>query len=141
MLFAHPGGESPEYTGPNGVHWCQLSPFLYEWEAGATVTEPNRPQSLLQLALPPTQAPRTTDGLAVIWAQTIRALELPSTRMVLTRQSRLASLAGTVAGPQAVVEVATVWLPMVKTRAKTVREALAGVLGRPVALELRGVGQ
>ena len=135
MIFAHPGEEAPEHTGPNGVHWSQPSPFLYAWEAGATVTEPNRPHPLLQLA------PLPADELDVIWAQTIRALELPSTRMVLTQQSRLASLAGTVASPRAVVEVAAVWLPIVKTRAKTVREALAKVLGLPVALELRGIGR
>ena len=37
--------------------------------------------------------------------------------------------------------MAAVWLPIVKTRAKTVREALAKVLGLPVALELRGIGR
>jgi hypothetical protein len=141
VILAHPGGEAPEHTGPNGTCSTKISPFLYEWEEGATVTEPNRPQPLLRLAPPPAQAPLPADGLAMVWAQTIRALELPSTRMVLTQRSRLASLVATVAGPRAVVEVAAVWLPMVKTRAKTVREALAEVLGRPVALELRGAGR
>lgn len=131
MIFAHPGGEAPEHTGPNGTCSTNISPFLYEWEEGATVPEPN----------PPPQIPLSADGLKLIWAQTIQALELPSTRMMLAQQSRLASLAATVAGPRAVVEVAAVWLPMFKSRAKTVREALAEVLGCPVALELRGAGR
>jgi len=61
--------------------------------------------------------------------------------MLLSQQSRLVALAATVAGPRALVEVAPDWLAMVETRAELVREALAEVLGRPFALELREAGR
>jgi hypothetical protein len=102
---------------------------------------PHRPRPLLRLVPPPAPAPLPADGLAVIWTQALRALRLPSTRMLLSQQSRLVGLAATVAGPRALVEVAPDWLAMVETRAELVREALAEVLGRPVALELREAGR
>lgn len=102
---------------------------------------PHRPRPLLRLVPPPAPAPLPADRLALVWGQALRALRLPSTRLLLAQQSRLVGLAATMTGPRAVVEVAPDWLPMVRSRAALVRQALAEVLGRPVALELREMGR
>jgi hypothetical protein len=84
--------------------------------------------------------------MADIWARALQALQLPSTRMLLIRQSRLLELRQSryPAEPGevlALVAVASSWLPMVGTRRRHVAEALAEVLGVPVCVALIAAGE
>jgi DNA polymerase-3 subunit gamma/tau len=79
--------------------------------------------------------------MADVWARALRALQLPSTRMLLSQQTRLLELRQSryPAEPRevlALVAVASTWLPMVGTRRHLIAEALAEVLGVPVAVAL-----
>jgi DNA polymerase-3 subunit gamma/tau len=79
--------------------------------------------------------------MADVWARALRALQLPSTRMLLSQQTRLLELRQS-RYPQApgellaLVLVADYWLPMVASRRHLIAEALAEVLGVPVAVAL-----
>ena len=81
------------------------------------------------------------DPMADVWARALRALQLPSTRMLLSQQTRLLELRQS-RYPQApgellaLVLVADYWLPMVASRRHLIAEALAEVLGVPVAVAL-----
>jgi len=96
-------------------------------------------------AAPPPPPP--ADPLALVWAAALRRLELPSTRMLLSQQARLVALRHSsyaCRGPGelvALVAVASGWLPVVASRRDLIGNALGEVLGRPVAVELRGVAQ
>ena len=84
----------------------------------------------LGLAPPP-------DPLAAIWQRTLKALALPSTRMLLSQQARLEALRPNRLGDLvAVVMVAPDWLPMVQSREALVISALVAAVGRPVCLVL-----
>lgn len=84
---------------------------------------------------PPPPAPRRLPTLSELWAAVLRRLQLPSTRMLLLQQARLALLAdGT-----ALVEVEPSWLPLVRSRLQLLRDAFEAQLGEPVAVILRGV--
>jgi len=73
------------------------------------------------------------DPLAEVWAAVLQALELPSTRMLLSQQARLAELSEAAA----VLEVRPEWLGMTASRRPLLEQALAAAIGRPVPLELR----
>jgi hypothetical protein len=86
---------------------------------------------------PPAPPPRPVDPLAVIWARALQALQLPSTRMLLTQQARLEALRPNCWGDLvAVVAVAPDWLAMVRTREALLSAALVAAVGRPVRLVL-----
>ena len=74
----------------------------------------------------------------MIWGRTLQALELPSTRMLLSQQARLEALRpNRWGGLVAVVAVAPDWLPMVRTRQALLSDALGRALdARPVWLVL-----
>ena len=75
--------------------------------------------------------------LAGIWAAVLQRLGLPSTRMLLSQQARLALLAnGT-----ALVDVVPSWLLCAQSRRHLLREAFEAELGHPIAVILRGAGQ
>jgi DNA polymerase-3 subunit gamma/tau len=82
------------------------------------------------------------DALAAIWWAALERLGLPSTRMLLSHQARLAGLAHSRYSRRADGElVARVsvrgnWLPMVQSRRELLANALTETLGRPVAVEL-----
>ena len=92
----------------------------------------------LGLAPPP-------DPLAAIWQRTLKALALPSTRMLLSQQARLLALEPSTdpmrEPGELVARVAVVpdWLRMVQSRGELVANALAETLGCVVAIELQGV--
>jgi hypothetical protein len=91
----------------------------------------------LQLALRALERPCQSERLQEIWLGTLERLQLPSTRMLLRQKARLVLLVdGT-----AVVEVASHWLPMVRSRLQLLLEALSAELGYPAGLILQGVGQ
>lgn len=118
---------------------AQLSPPLQPLGAAAA-----RPASAAAPPPPPPAPPppRPVDPLAeplgVIWGRTLQALELPSTRMLLSQQARLEALRPTGWGELvAVVAVAPDWLPMVQTRQALLSDALGRALNaRPVWLVL-----
>jgi hypothetical protein len=86
---------------------------------------------------PTPPAHRRLPTLSELWVAVLQRLPLPSTRMLLLQQTRLALLAnGT-----ALVEVVPNWLPLVRSRLQLLRAAFAAQLGYPVAVILRGVGQ
>lgn len=95
-------------------------------------------------APPPVVAPPrpAADALAAIWWAALERLGLPSTRMLLSHQARLAGLAHSRYARRADGElVARVsvrgnWLPMVTSRRDLVANALTETLARPVAVEL-----
>jgi hypothetical protein len=118
---------------------AQLSPPLQPLGAAAA-----RPAPAAAPPPPPPAPPplRPVDPLAeplgAIWGRTLQALELPSTRMLLSHQARLEALQPTRRGELvAVVAVAPCWLEMVRTRAALLSAALGRALdGRPVWLVL-----
>jgi hypothetical protein len=116
---------------------AQLGPALRPLGAAAARPAP--------AAAPP--PPRPVDPLAeplgAIWGRTLQALELPSTRMLLSQQARLEALRPNRWGELvAVVAVAPDWLPMVQTRAVLLSDALGRALdARPVWLVLVEAGQ
>lgn len=73
------------------------------------------------------------DPLAEVWAAVLQALELPSTRMLLSQQARLAELSEAAA----VLEVRPEWLAMTASRRHLLEQALAAAIGRPLPLQLR----
>jgi DNA polymerase-3 subunit gamma/tau len=92
---------------------------------------------------PPRPAPQPwpvdplADPLEAIWRRTLQALELPSTRMLLSQQARLEAFRPNRWGDLvAVVMVAPDWLPMVRSREALVISALVAAVGRPVWLVL-----
>ena len=111
---------------------AQLSPPLQPLGAAAARPAP--------AAAPP--PPRPVDPLAeplgAIWGRTLQALQLPSTRMLLSQQARLEAFRPNRWGDLvAVVMVAPDWLPMVQSRAVLLSDALGRALdGRPVWLVL-----
>lgn len=118
---------------------AQLSPPLQPLGAAAARPAPAAAPPPPPPAPPP---PRPVDPLAeplgAIWGRTLQALELPSTRMLLSQQARLEALRPTGWGELvAVVAVAPDWLPMVQTRAALLSDALGRALNaRPVWLVL-----
>jgi len=113
---------------------AQLSPPLQPLGAAAARPAP-------AAAPPPPPPPRPVDPLAeplgAIWGRTLQALELPSTRMLLSQQARLEALRPNCWGDLvAVVAVAPDWLPMVQTREALLSAALVAAVGRPVRLVL-----
>jgi DNA polymerase-3 subunit gamma/tau len=66
----------------------------------------------------------------------LAALELPSTRMLLSQQAELVRLDG----QRAVVRVATTWMAMVQSRLPLLEKAVATTLGSPRQLILEGAG-
>lgn len=85
----------------------------------------------------PIPAPRRLPTLSELWAAVLRRLPLPSTRMLLLQQARLALLAD----GRALVEVEPSWLPLVRSRLQLLRDAFEAQLGHPIAVILRGAGQ
>ena len=74
---------------------------------------------------PEPPAPTQPANLAELWQQILAALELPSTRMLLSQQARLVRLDAR----QAVVQVAGTWMAMVQTRQALVEQAITRTLG------------
>ncbi|MCP9917032.1 DNA polymerase III subunit gamma/tau [Cyanobium sp. ATX 6F1] len=72
--------------------------------------------------------------LSELWQQMLAALELPSTRMLLSQQAELVRLDG----QRAVVRVATTWMAMVQSRLPLLEKAVATTLGSPRQLVLEG---
>ena len=118
---------------------AQLSPPLQPLGAAAARPAPAAAPPPPPPAPPP---PRPVDPLAeplgAIWGRTLQALELPSTRMLLSQQARLEALRPNRWGELvAVVAVAPDWLPMVQTRQALLSDALGRALdARPVWLVL-----
>lgn len=84
---------------------------------------------------PRPQPPERT--LPELWQQAIRALELPSTRMLLSQQAELRALVHDGADDLVVViAVVPQWRPMIQSRAGLLAQAFARVLSRPVAIRL-----
>jgi hypothetical protein len=85
---------------------------------------------------PQTKAPPRL--LALLWGLGLQALELPSTRMLLSHQAELVALRQ--ASPlQAELAVTSCWLAMVSNRLPLIEAALALAWGEPIAVILRGV--
>jgi hypothetical protein len=109
---------------------AQLSPPLQP--LGAAAAPPPPPP-----APPPRPVDPLADPLAVIWGRTLQALQLPSTRMLLSQQARLEAFRPNHWGELvAVVVVAPDWLAMVRSREALLSAALVAVVGRPVWLVL-----
>lgn len=85
--------------------------------------------------------PPPLDPLPVIWQAAAQRLALPSARMLLLHQARLIALRERGRLVVAVIAVAPQWRPLIEARRALVARALADTLGRPVALELQGVGR
>ena len=113
---------------------AQLSPPLQPLGAAAARPAPAAAPPPPPPALPPRPVDPLADPLEAIWRRTLQALQLPSTRMLLSQQARLEAFRLV-----AVVGVAPGWLPMVRSREPLLSAALAAALGRPVWLVLRGV--
>lgn len=117
---------------------AQLSPPLQQLGAAAPPPPPPAP--------PPPPVDPLADPLAVIWGRTLQALQLPSTRMLLSQQARLLLLSPSpyaLAGPGelvALVRVVGNWLPMVESRRDLIANALGKVLGCPVCVALIAAG-
>lgn len=113
----------------------------YRWAHGgrSPYRDPERPQiraySELELRLALEALALSSEQLlAGVWAAALQRLQLPSTRMLLLQQTRLALLVdGT-----AVVEVQPSWLPLVRSRLQLLRDVFEAQLGHPVAVILRG---
>ncbi|MEY4360563.1 MAG: hypothetical protein RLZZ631_2049 [Cyanobacteriota bacterium] len=73
-----------------------------------------------------------TSVMPSLWQAALTRLNLPSTRMLLSQQSRIRELSS----DGAVIEVAAQWLPMVQSRRDLVEEALQQAVGWPVAVTL-----
>lgn len=113
---------------------AQLSPPLQPLGAAAARPAPAAAPPPPPPALPPRPVDPLADPLEAIWRRTLQALQLPSTRMLLSQQARLEAFRLV-----AVVRVAPGWLPMVRSREPLLSAALAAAAGRPVCLVLRGV--
>ena len=112
---------------------AQLSPPLQPLGAAAARPAP----AAAPPPPPPAPPPRPVDPLAVIWGRTLQALQLPSTRMLLSQQARLEAFRPNHWGELvAVVVVAPDWLAMVRSREALLSAALVAVVGRPVWLVL-----
>ncbi|MCP9850258.1 DNA polymerase III subunit gamma/tau [Cyanobium sp. Morenito 9A2] len=72
--------------------------------------------------------------LGELWQQVLSALELPSTRMLLSQQAELVRLDG----QRAVVQVASTWMAMVQSRLPLLEKAVATTLGSPRQVVLEG---
>ena len=72
------------------------------------------------------------ERLAALWQQALTALELPSTRMLLSQQAQLVSLDGLTAR----VRVIPHWLAMVQCRLTLIEQGLAHAIGHKVAVVL-----
>jgi len=85
----------------------------------------------LGLAPPP-------DPLAVIWRRALRALQLPSIRMLLSQQAQLLALEPSPSSDDLLARVAAPanWLAMVAARITPLAEALTAATGQPVSVEL-----
>ena len=115
---------------------AQLKPPLQPLSAAGP-----QPAPTTAAAPPPPPPPPLVDPLAdpleVIWRRTLQALELPSTRMLLSQQAQLLALRPNQWGDlAAVVAVAPDWLAMVRTREALLGAALVAAVGRPVWLVL-----
>lgn len=80
------------------------------------------------------QADQTTPTSVMpsLWQSALTRLNLPSTRMLLSQQSRIRALSS----DGAVVEVARTWLPLVQSRRELIEEALQQAVGWPVSVTL-----
>lgn len=77
--------------------------------------------------------PPPPDGeLAVIWQQALDALELPSTRLLLSQQAQLVAIDGLTAH----VLVRRDWLAMAQSRVTLIEQGLAHAIGHKVAVVL-----
>ncbi len=76
---------------------------------------------------------KTSQDLSELWKQILGSLELPSTRMLLSQQAKLA----VVNNQSVVVHVADNWIGMVQSRSILLEQAIAKVLGasRKVIIE------
>ena len=110
---------------------AQLSPPLQPLGAAAARPAPAAAPPPPPPALPPWPVDPLADPLEAIWRRTLQALQLPSTRMLLSQQARLEAFRLV-----AVVGVAPGWLPMVRSREALVISALVAAVGRPVCLVL-----
>ncbi|MFM2158563.1 MAG: hypothetical protein RLZZ124_1037, partial [Cyanobacteriota bacterium] len=88
-----------------------------------TTPAPHPPQP----PAPPATAAAASADLTELWQQILAGLELPSTRMLLSQQARLARLDG----QRAVVQVAGNWMAMVQSRLPLLEKAVAASLGSP----------
>ena len=114
---------------------AQLSPPLQPLGAAAARPAP----AAAPPPPPPAPPPRPVDPLAVIWGRTLQALQLPSTRMLLSQQARLEAFRPNHWGELVAVVVVVVapdWLAMVRSREALLSAALVAVVGRPVWLVL-----
>lgn len=127
---------------PERRHYKAYSPLellaaLAELSRSAQPPAPPTPRA----PQPPPAPQRQADPMADIWARALLALQLPSTRMLLSQQARLLELRRS-RYPQApgellaLVEVEGHWLPMVASRRHLVAQALADVLGVPACVAL-----
>lgn len=121
------GWPSLALRAPSGLEVPRDVLAAYQRELQARLVE-----AATSLAPPP---PPPADGghLAATWQQVLNALELPSTRMLLSQQSRLAAVSDL---GVAVLEVVPHWLAMTEARRDLLEQAFARTLGRPVALTL-----
>lgn len=101
--------------------------------AARTVAPPRIAAPPAPPAPPPPPPPPPT--IAEVWRQALRALELPSTRMLLIQQAQLLGVSPAIDGELlAVIAIAPQWRPMILARAELIRAALAATLQRPIAL-------
>ena len=82
----------------------------------------------------PATAIAGSPNLAELWQQILAALELPSTRMLFSRQTQLVRLDER----RAVVQVAGNWMAMVQSRLPLLETAVTNALGSPRQLLLEG---
>ena len=115
-----------------------LRPLLRRRATDCELPTKTSPATLQRLA---TELP--ADPLELIWSAALQRLKLPSLRMLLFHQARLLRFQGSAyadAAPDqlvALVAVAPTWLVLAASRRELITAALAEVLGRPVAVELR----
>ena len=122
-------GTAPMTSAASAVALPSPAPVV----AAAPPLAPAAPQVTTPPAPPPQPpAPTATTtaasaDLAELWQQILAGLELPSTRMLLSQQARLARLDG----QRAVVQVAGNWMAMVQSRLPLLEKAVTATLGSP----------
>lgn len=96
---------------------------------------------LRSLAAVPPPPPIPAAVLALVWNETLKRVALPSTRLLLSQQAHLQCLQEPPESQRLVAQVAVVhqWMTLVTSRLGVLTAAMAETLGKPVAIELRGL--
>jgi len=133
-LLAEPVATAPSAPPPAATP--PAAPRAPVTHANAAPPTPEPPPPALKqpvTAAPASTAPEAAPkDLGELWQRILAQLELPSTRMLLNQQARLARLDD----HQAVIEVAGTWMAMVQSRLPLLERSVEAALGSPRKLSL-----